>query len=275
MAAADTPHETVDRPAPPRRRALRILAVAVILAGLGVTAAAVGDQIRVRGLLRALRDPDPATRIKALTEIANEREVRARPVLADLLANEKDRDVLDMAGYAAMRVEVVGLVDTIKRRATEESDDAVRAKLIAYTARMSRRDVRLIPWLEAGLRAENEPWRQVASAAGLLYVGEPRGGPALIALARQPDHPARAMALAELNGLVGPMTEAVGWSIAWPTTDREPEPAFWAGLDAFWKEHGTARLLNDVLTRRFTRDPRWVEFNRLIHAREKLAKWFE
>lgn len=202
MAAVEPLQKTADRPAPPRGRTPRILAVLAVVAGLGVTAAVIGDQIRVRSLLQALRDPDPAIRIKALTEIANEREGRVRQVLADLLANEKDGDVLEMAGYATMRIEAVDLLDTLKRRTGDGQDDARRARLIVYAARMSRRDVRLIPWLEVGAKADREPWRQVASAAGLLYVGEPRGGPALIALARQPDHPARAMALAELNGLV-------------------------------------------------------------------------
>jgi hypothetical protein len=265
---------THDQPPPLPRRVIRVLSILAILAGLGVFLFVVADQVRVRQLLAACRHSDPAVRIKALSQFANERDSRVGPVLAGLLEQETDPGVLEMAGYTAMRIGDTALLDSLQRQASQAPDDAARAKLIIYTARLSRRDVRLIPWLEAGLAANQEPWRQVASAAGLLFIGEPRGGAALIELARRPDHPAHAMALAELSTLVAGMTETVGWPITWPPTGAEPEPAFWANLDAFWKQHGDARLLADVITRKTTRDPRLVELGRLVHARDKIAKWF-
>ena len=264
-----------EQPKPPRRRASWIVAVVVILVGLGVSMFAVVDQVVLRLRLAACLNPDSAVRIRALSHFADNRDARVSDTLAGLLERENNRAVLEMAGCTAMRIEDVALLDTLQRRASQEPDDPVRAKLILYTARLSRRDVRLIPWLKAGVMADQEPWRQVASAAGLLYLGEPCGGPALIALARPPDHPAHAFALGELNGLVRPMTEAVGWPITWPMAGGEPETAFWDNLDEFWKTHGSARLLNDMLTRRFLRDPRWIELGRLIHARDKVTKWFK
>ncbi len=275
MVDDETTQDMSDQPQTPQRRSIRVVLALVILAGLGVCAVAVADQVRLRTQLAACRNPDPAVRLKALDHFARQRDGRARRVLAEFLEREADRPVLERAGYAAMRIGDTGLLDPLQRRAAAGPDDAVRAKLVLYTARLSKRDARLVPWLAEGIKAEQEPWRQVASAAGLLYLGEPRGGPALIALARRPGSPAHALALAELGGLVGAMTETVGWPIAWPAPGVEPEPAFWASLDAFWKEHGTTRLLDDVLTRRTSRNPRVYELGRLIHARDKIAKWFE
>lgn len=274
MADGTNNQETNLQPPPPRRRAPRALVVLLILVGLGISAFVINDQVHLRRLLSACRHPDVAVRVKALSHFADHRDARVSSVLAEVLVEESDPAALDMAGCTAMRIEDTALLDTLKRRASEAPDNGTRAKLIMYTARLSRRDVRLIPWLEAGVGADQEPWRQFGSAAGLLYVGEPRGGADLIALARNPDHPAQAVALAELYALIAGMTEAVGWPISWPPLEVEPEPAFWTSLDAFWKQHGNARLLSDVLTRRTTRDPRLVELGRLIHARNKIAKWF-
>ena len=275
MAVPATPPDMTAQPGPPRRWTLRIIAALIILAGLGIAAAVVADQIRLRLQLADCRDPSPEVRIKALTKFAQERDPRASRVLPEILEKETDPAVLEIAGYTAMRIKDTNLLDVLQRRASQGPDDSVRAKLILYAARLSNRDVRLIPWLEAGVQADGEPWRQAASAAGLLQVGEPRGGLALIALARRPDAPARTLARNELDALVGPMTETVGWPITWPAADQEPDAEFWASLNTFWEQYGTARLLDDVLTRRFSWDPRVYELNRLIHARQKVAQLFD
>ena len=253
----------------------RIALVLLILAGLGVAATAVVDQVRLRLDLAACRNPDPNVRLQAFSRFSRERDARSRQAVAEALDRETDRAVVEAAGSTAMRIGDTTLLDALQRRASQGPDDLVRAKLILYAARLSRRDARLVPWLEAGAHAAGEPWRQVGSAAGLLHVGEPRGGPALMAIARQADQPVREFAMSELRGLIGPMTETVGWPLHWPAAGAEPDAAFWSSLEAFWGQKGNARLLNDVLTRRYDRDARLYELNRLIYARNRLAKWFE
>lgn len=260
---------------PRRQWPTRIALGLLILVGLAAAAAAVADQVNLRLQLAACRSPDARVRLKAFERLARERDARAGQAIAEALDRETDRAVLEMAGYAAMRIGDTALLGALQRVASQEPDDPVRAKLILYTTRLSRRDARLIPWLEAGLNAAQEPWQQVGSAAGLLQVGEPRGGPALMAVARKADPPVRAFAFGELRGLVESMTEAVGWPIHWPNAGSGPDADFWASLETFWSRHGTARLLNDVLTRLYDRDARLYELKRLIHARDKVAKWFE
>jgi len=267
--------DRTDLTTPKRPWPTRIALGLLILAGLLIAAAAVVDRVRLRLDLAACRNPNPSIRVKAFERFAQERDARAAQAIAEALDRETDRSVQEMAGYAAMRIGDTAPLEALQRLASRGPDDPVRAKLILHSARLSRRDVRLRAWLEAGVQAAGEPWRQVGSAAGLLYVGEPGGGPALMAIARQADRTTRAFALNELRGLIGPMTEAVGWPIRWPNAEAEPDPAFWASLEAFWARHGTARLLGDVLTRRYDRDARLYELNRLLRARNKLAKWFE
>jgi len=115
----------------------------------------------------------------------------------------------------------------------------------------------------------------VGSAAGLLALGQPAGGRELIALASQSKHPARAMALLELQRIVNPMTEAVGQPVAWPEPGQEPAQSLWIDLRRFWDEWGTVRLLNDVLSQRYAISPEWYELKRLLHARDKVSRWFE
>ena len=115
----------------------------------------------------------------------------------------------------------------------------------------------------------------MGSAAGLLALGQPAGGRELIDLARQPEHPARMLALDELQRIAGPMAETVGQPIAWPEPGQEPTRNFWTELHQFWQRWGTARLLNDVLSQRYAKSAEWYELGRLLHARDKVARWFE
>jgi len=258
-----------------RRWPIRIVLALLAMAGIGIAAAALLDQFNLHRLSAACRHRDPAIRSKALYRLGQEHEKRAGEVISEVLKSEQDRGVLESAGYAAMRSEDPALLDSLRCRADEGPDDPTRARLIIYAARLANRDVRLIPWLRQGCQAEQEPWRQAGSAVGLLELGAPSGGLALLALAHQSDHPAQSMALDELQRLAGLMAEAVGWPIRWPENGSTPDEAFWVGLEQFWAQHGSATLLNDVLTRRYGHDPRVYELRRLIHAREKIAQWFD
>ncbi|HSW46228.1 MAG TPA: hypothetical protein VLM89_11730, partial [Phycisphaerae bacterium] len=207
--------------------------------------------------------------------IGQERETRAADAVAERVANEQDRLALEMAGYAAARTGQVSLIDALQRRADAEPDDTTRTQLIIFAARLARGQADLSAWLDGGLAVAEEPWRQLGCAAGLLEFGQPRGGPALMALARKPDHPATLEALNWLQRLVGPMTETVGWPIEWPTKGEPPDEAFWDSLERFWSQHADSRLIADVLDRLYIPDPRLAELRRLIHARKKVARWFE
>jgi len=254
-----------------------MILAAIALPGVLVAAAAAADQINLRLQVRAARSDDPQARIEALRRIALEREVRASDTVAEILQQEQDRGVLEWAGYAAMRLRDPRNLPCLRRRADEEPDDATRAKLILFTAQLAVRDAQQIDWLdwlEAGANS-SEPWRQVGSAAGLLALGQPAGGRLLIGLASESDHPGHAMALVELQRIADPMAEAVGQPIAWPESGQEPTQHFWADLCQFWNEWGTVRLLNDVLSQRYAQSAEWYELGRLLHARDKVARWFE
>jgi len=253
-----------------KRAILAVLALPVAVAA----AAAVADQISLRLQMSGVRGMDPKTRAKALCQLALKRETRASKTVAEELQKEQDRSVLEWAGYAAARIRDPGNLGLLQRRADEEPDDAVRAKPIIFTAQLSARDARLKDWLEAGVHS-SQPWRQAGSAAGLLALGEPEGGRELIDLASQPEHPAHALALDELQRIAGPMAEAVGQPIIWPKPGQEHTPEFLTDLRQFWKEWGTTRLLNDVLSQRYAQSPEWYELGRLLHARDKVARWFE
>jgi len=219
-----------------RRWPIRIVLALLAMAGIGIAAAALLDQFNLHRLSAACRHRDPAIRSKALYRLGQEHEKRAGEVISEVLKSEQDRGVLESAGYAAMRSEDPALLDSLRCRADEGPD---------------------------------------APPSALLELGEPSGGLALIALAHQSDHPAQSMALDELQRLAGLMAEAVGWPIRWPENGSTPDEAFWVGLEQFWAQHGSATLLNDVLTRRYGHDPRVYELRRLIHAREKIAQWFD
>jgi len=224
--------------------------------------------------MSAARSTDAKTRIAALSKIALEREARATDVVAKALQNEKDRSVLEWAGYAAMRIRNAHNLELLQRRANEGPDDAVRVKLIIFTAQLSERDIRLKDWLETGAYSA-KPWQQVGSAAGLLALGQPEGGRLLIDLASQGDHPGRELAFDELRRTVAPMAEAVGQPITWPKPGHQPDEHFWMNLRQFWQRWGTDRLLNDVLSQRYAKSAEWYELGRLLHARDKVARWFE
>lgn len=253
-----------------KRVILAVIALPVVI----VAVVAMADQINLRLQMMAVHSEDHKTRADALRILALKRETRASDVVAEVLEHEQNREVLEWAGYAAVRIRDTDNLELLQRRANEEPDDAVRAKLIIFTAQLSSRDVRLKDWLEAGVNSP-EPWRQMGSAAGLLALGQPTGGRILIDLASQSEHPAHKIALDELRRTAGPMAEAVGQPIAWPKPRQEPAQNFWTDLRRFWDEWGTARLLNDVLSQRYALSADWYELGRLLHARDKVARWFE
>lgn len=259
---------------PTKRLKKRTIGIVIALPVVIVAAVAIADQVNLRQQMSAAQSIDTQARIKALSKIALQRETRASHIVAEALQNEQDRDVLGWAGYAAARIRDTSNLDLLQRRASEEPDDVVRTQLILYTAQLAGRDAQLKDWLESGAQS-TEIWRQVGSAAGLLALGQPEGGRLLIDLASRGDHPGRHLALKELRRTVAPMAEAVGQPIAWPKPGEEPTETFWTDLRQFWNAWGTTRLLNNVLSKRYAKSAEWYELGRLLHARDKVARWFE
>jgi hypothetical protein len=72
------------------------------------------------------------------------------------------------------------------------------------------------------------------------------------------------------------MAQAVGQPFDWVAADPLPIDDRSIGeLTAFWQRHATVGLLNDVLQRSQNRDPDWVEMGRLIHARDRVARYLQ
>ncbi len=258
-----------------RRRRTRTLLVLVSVVGVAAAAIAVGDRIRLRSLRGDLADADPVVRLQALCQVARERERRLADAVLAALETEQDRAVLGAAGYAAVRIgEALG-VGVLQRRADEGPDDAVHAKLILYAARLSQGDARLIDWLAAGV-ASGEPWRRAASAVGLLETGQTRGGEILIKMAPELAPDVRLLAMNGFRRIAEPMAQAIGRRIDWSVVQEGGiDDPRWADVRVFWERHATAELLSDVLARLERPDRRWKEVNRLLHARDRVATWFE
>lgn len=248
------------------------LAACVVLPGVVLAAITIADHARTYAVSRSFAGLSPEQRAERFYRVGRERDWRLAGLVRQSLHTATDRDELQAAGYAALRLEDLDFLPLLRRRAEEGPDDPVRAMLITYAARLSNRDTRLCEWLEPGAHSD-QPWLRVGCAAGLMQLGRIEAGPMLLAAARDPNRDVAGFALRELAWTTRPMAQAIGRPFA--TLEADPIPAdaaLLASLDAFWKEHVTVTLLNDVLRRLTVRDPDWVEMGRLIHARDRVAK---
>lgn len=283
----------MDSPASPTcNRVFRGAVATLALTGLLIAGFFFVDQNRIAGLRAGVRSSDPQTRAKAIGYIASEREQRALGAVLEQLEKETDRELLEQAGYATMRLRDPRGLAPLHRRASDGPDDRVRGKLIVYTARLSvigslnqgdgvgrepRRclsDGRLVAWLETGLNSPGQ-WQRAGSAIGLLELGRLEAGQTLIEWLPTLEAEARRFALAEFRDRVGePMTQAAGAPLNWDgLEDAPPDDPRWAQLREFWQAHASARLLQDVLARQDREDPDWTFLRRLLHAREYVERW--
>ncbi len=255
-----------------RRRRWPFLVAAI--PGLCIVAVGMLGQLRLVMLKHQLHASDRQVRLEALKGLANDGADKAADELREILAGEQDRQLVGWAGYAVLRSQKPEGIKLLRQRADETIDDAVQAKLIIHAARLARFGEKqsLLSWLEQGVQSD-QPWRRVGSAVGLLMVGEPRGGKLLIEIGRDGPIGTRALAIKWLHRVAEPMSEAIGQPIKqWPQKDENP--ADWSQVESFWNTHADRKLLNDVLERLEERDPQWYELNRLLHAREKVARLF-
>jgi len=249
--------------------------VAVAVAALATGGIVAADRLHRRSLLNACRSGDPDAQIEALTDLFEMRDARTAAMAAELLASSQDRQVLAKAAYIAARCWDRQRIPLMLERAAQGPDDPTRARLLLHVGRLAGDDPMLADRFRADLIKSGEPWRQVGAAAALLEMSYPVGGSALMAFARDPDHPGRCMAYAELARIGAMMTETVGWPITWPDTVADTEPAFWRNLADFWETDASSQLVADVLAQRYGADPQWHQLRRLLHARNKVARWFE
>ncbi|GMU22663.1 MAG: hypothetical protein AMXMBFR13_27480 [Phycisphaerae bacterium] len=263
---AGTSSETAN---PARKRLLRqVMAAAagVLITGTAIVVAATFGPAWRAG--RALSSPEAATRGDALTEVANERYQWLADDVLSLLEQETDRELLDKAGYAALRLRDRRAIEILRRRADAGPDDVTRARLVTYAARLSNRDQILLPWLQS-YAASQEAWRSAGGAVGLLELGRSEAGPLLIAQARSAGPELRSFAVFELQRIFEPMMQTVGQPMDWRRLEQSlPADPRWTALATFWERYASDRLLADVLDRVEGFDPDWQMLIRVQHARE-------
>ena len=247
------------------------IGVCIIVPAVAVSAVTIFDHVRTWQVCSRFGKLSPHEQLHWLQKASAKRDRRLLEPVRATLQSSKDRDMLQTAGSAAIRMGAVELMPLLQKRADEGPDDLQRAGLIIDAARLSDRDLRLLDWLTQGTRSE-EPWRRAGSAVGLMHIGRLEAGPLLIGLARNGPEATRSFALQELAWIVRPMSEAVGQPLSFSGSDTA---ASIDGAEQFWHRYVTVSLLNDVLCRLTLRDPDWVEMGRLIHARDRVAKWLQ
>jgi hypothetical protein len=189
------------------------------------------------------------------------------------LESETDPNLIELAGYTLMRLRDPAGVSTLRSRADRETDSALKARLIQFTARLADGDCRLVAWLRNGV-GSNEPWRRAGSCLGLLELDRLEGGDQLLAIRNQIPEEVRAWTWNELRRIVEPMMQTTCYEFTWPEGQSvvEQDPT-WAGIEVFWKRYATPLLLGDVQDRLDHNDPKWREVDRLTHARERVGRW--
>ncbi len=253
------------------RHVLRLLVLLLLIAGGNIVLLSVVPLLQTGRAIQQIRSKDPAVRRRGLGYVRDERAARAVEAVLERIEHEDDPDLVELAGYTAMRIRDLRGVAPLMRRADREPDSPLKARLMVYAARLSDGDYRLVPWLRATLTSAG-PWGRVGSAAGLLQLGRPEGADTLLALAAEVPPEPREFAFGELRGVTQRMAQTVGFAIAFDSPERE---SVWAQLRGFWKQYGRTALLCDALARVDHVSPDWREVERLLHARERVARWLE
>src|SRR5688500_10846294 len=95
----------------------RIFSIGLGLAGITLCAWFVIDALRIRMNTHKLASSDPRVRERALRSIGEDRDVRAASAVFAVVEHETDRNLLEAAGYTAMRLRDVRAVPFLRKRA--------------------------------------------------------------------------------------------------------------------------------------------------------------
>lgn len=267
----------VTKVSPPRYKRWVVVGLAAVasLTSLGIAAAAGVAYVQVHRWTNHLKSLDTAIRAEALTWIGYDKDPRACEPVRDLIAREEDRGILDLAAWAAVRLHDRAAIEPLLHRAETGPDDAVRANLLMSAARLSQRDIRLTDRFLADAQSA-EPYRRMGGALGLMLIGDPQGGELAIRDLAEANGGLRNLGLNQLARVASPMTQAIGQPMEWlDARDPVATNEQLAQLADFWRCYVTPKLLGDALTRVYVFDPQWFEMSRLIHARERVAKWLQ
>lgn len=268
-------------PGVPRKRVGRGVPVpgwVIALGLLGTVAAATVAGVRfagqreMRGLVAGLGDTDAQVRARSCYALAR-RDVSASQIdaLCELLKKDQDAGVCESAAYALQNHGYTAAAPLLVGAVERLGDTAALSKIIGYYARLGGDGVTA---RVRELSVCGRTWREIGGGVGLLELGDVSGAAVLLRYAGDEDEYVRAFAADFLRRFSEPMTEMVGEYIDLRVADGD---GFSAGqlsvLREFWEGKDRTRELRDYLTWSRRKDPTWRQVKRLIHAREKAARW--
>jgi hypothetical protein len=220
------------------------------------------------------RSPETSTRAESLACISDRKDARGAEIILDAISNEPQREMVEQAALAAVRLHLPAAAEPVLKRASEQPDDVRRARLVLYAVQASGRDLRLLPWLNNAARSD-EPWLSAGAACGLLELADPSGGVQLLRIAEQTTGELRGFAASALSRVATPL----GWTLGQPfTIPVETSTATdWEETREEWLILATPETLHDVLSvlRPSPPDQRRHEINRLIHGRGRAAEYLQ
>ena len=107
-----------------------------------------------------------------------------------------------------------------------------------------------------------------------MECGEFEGGQIVLHFLKKGDRGQQIFATHQFQRFAEPMTEMVGEYINLQTPKGEPlSPEQIAAIDTWWTTRATPQLLSDFVQYHRRPNPKWREIKRLIHARQRVARW--
>ncbi len=106
----------------------------------------------------------------------------ATEAVIDVLRTDRNHEVREAAGYCLYKLGDPRGIEPLRQAIEGVPDGVIRAKMIGYLANLEGLAAaeRLWKWSES-----KEPWRAIGAAAGLLEIGDPRGGELLLRFAAE------------------------------------------------------------------------------------------
>lgn len=259
-------------------RGVRVPGWLIALGLLGIVAAAtvagvrIAEQWEMRGLVANLGDADAELRARSCYALAR-RDVSASQIgaLCELLKKDLDADVCESAAYALQSHGHTAATPLLRGAAERLADTAALSKIIGYYARLGGDGVsaRVREFSQCG-----RTWGEMGGGVGLLELGDVSGAAVLLRYAAHEDEYVREFAAEFLRRFSEPMTEMVGEYVDLRVEDGDGFSTEQLSLlREFWERKDRTRELRDYLNWSRRKDPTWRQVKRLIHAREKAARW--